>query len=111
MKKPLNILLVVALLVVLAVHCNKSNAGEREKLPACLGDNTVFVNDVIVSNNGVLHESSRVGTCDKGDPINVMIVEKQVIVEKVKIIKPEPRRLRPKTGGEYEYTASLKITY
>lgn len=108
MKKPVIVLLILALVAALTLgHCSKASA--EEKLPACFGDNKVFVNDVIVSNNGVLQESTRVGTCDKGDPINVMIVEKQVVVEKVIEVRPQPRKLRPKTGGEYEYTASLKI--
>lgn len=63
----------------------------------------VFVHEVMQVTNGKPTMLTRVGTCDKGDPIN--IVEREVVVYKL----PPQKPLVPKTGGDYEYDAVLEI--
>lgn len=63
----------------------------------------VFVHEVVQVTNGKPTMLTRVGTCDKGDPIN--IVEKEVVVYRL----PPQKPLVPKTGGDYEYAAVLEI--
>ena len=105
-----NAVLVFLLVIVVFLHCSSSKADSViPEQCRVFGEEKVFVNSVTIDANGSRTEDIRIGTCDKGDPINVMIVEKQVVVEKVIEVRPQPRKLRPKTGGEYEYAASLKI--
>lgn len=107
-KSPMTYVLFIRLALVLAIsHCGKASS-EESTPQMCLGDNKVFVNDVTTSNNGVLSQSTRIGTCDKGDPINIQVIEKPTVVKVY--VRPTPRKLKPRTGGEYEYTASLPLS-
>lgn len=73
---------------------------------ACqLAADKVFVHEVVQVANGKPTMLTRVGTCDKGDPIN--IVEKEVVVYR----HPPAKPLMPYSGGDYEYNASLEIDY
>lgn len=107
MRITLNAVLVFSLAVVILMHCSSSKADSViPEQCRVFGEEKVFVNSVTVDSNGHRTEDIRIGTCDKGDPINIQVVEKIVEVPVV----PKPRKLRPRTGGDYEYTASLKIS-
>lgn len=102
-----NAVLVALLVIVVSLHCSRSNA--NQVIPEqcrVFGEEKVFVNSVTIDANGDRTEETRIGTCNKGDPINIQIVEKRIEVP----VLPKPRKLRPKTGGDYEYTASLPIS-
>lgn len=102
-----NAVLVFSLVIVVFLHCSSSKADSViPEQCRVFGEEKVFVNSVTINANGSRTEDTRIGTCDKGDPINIQVVEKIVEVPVV----PKARKLRPRTGGDYEYTASLKIT-